>query len=180
MFYLAAFFYLLTNPFSRDFAVFFPNDFYLPFLKSRTIFSHLFFLSGVMAKACFIIAGIRAVDFIRLHGTKRDGQTQKLKKPENRISLKNRGRISRWIVWGFAFWTISMFSGEIWSYLGWGSPVVWDDAAILTAMGTWFYYACFLHLHLQNTWNYKRRAYAAVFGAVLTLIFNTNFKEITR
>ena len=150
-------------------AVFFPNDFYLPFLKSRTIFSHLFFLPGVMAKACFIIAGIHAVDHVRL---RRTGSDKQAGKPEAGAVLKNRSWTSQWIVWGFAFWSISMFSGEIWSYLGWGSPVIWDDAAILTAMATWFYYACFLHLHLQKTWDSKRRAYAAVFGAALTLVFN--------
>ena len=154
-------------------AVFSPNDFYLPFLESRTIFSHLFFLPGVVAKACFIIAGIHAIDHIRLRRTDSgNGQAQKVKKSDARVVPGNRNWTSRWIVWGFAFWTISMFSGEIWSYLGWGSPVVWDDAAILTAMATWFYYTCFLHLHLQKMWNSKRRAYAAVFGAVLTLIFN--------
>jgi len=147
-------------------AVFFPKDFYLPFLESRTIFSHLFFLSGVVGKACFIIAGIHAIDYICLCHADSGRQVQKLKNSEK------RNQASRWIIWGFAFWTISMFSGEIWSYLGWGSPVVWDDAAILTAMATWFYYACFLHLHLQKTWNFKKRSYAAILGAVLTLVFN--------
>jgi len=153
-------------------AAFFPKDFYLPFLESRTIFSHLFFLPGIVGMACFIIAGIHAIIHIRLYCAKSDGQAQELKKSENRVVSGNKSWVSRWIVWGFAFWTISMFSGEIWSYLGWGSPVVWDDAAILTAMGTWFYYACFLHLHLQKMWDSKRRAYAAVFGVVLTLVFN--------
>jgi len=50
--------------------------------------------------------------------------------------------------------------------------LVWDDAAVLTAMGVWFYYACFLHLHLHPNWNASRRAGAALFGALLTLIFN--------
>ena len=154
-------------------AVFFPNDFYLPFLESRTFFSHLFFLAGIVGQACFIIAGAHALVHIRLCRTNSgNGQAQKLEKSKNRVFPGNRIRTSRWVVWGFAFWTISMFSGEIWSYLGWGSPVVWDDAAILTAMATWFYYTCFLHLHLQKMWNSQRQAYAAVFGAVLTLIFN--------
>ena len=154
-------------------AVFFPKDFYLPFLESRTIFSHLFFVSGIVGKACFIIAGAHALVHIRLcSANSGSGQAQKLKNAKNHVFPGSRIYTSRWIVWGFAFWTISMFSGEIWSYLGWGSPVLWDDAAIFTAMATWFYYACFLHLHLQKMWNSKRRAYAAVFGAVLTVIFN--------
>ncbi|MGB9499711.1 MAG: cytochrome c biogenesis protein CcsA [Dissulfuribacterales bacterium] len=153
-------------------AAFFPKDFYLPFIESRTMFSHLFLLTGIIGMTCFIIAGINAIDHIRLRRTGSDRQAQNLKKSDARLVSGSRNWTSLWVVWGFAFWTISMFSGEIWSYLGWGSPVLWNDAAIFTAMATWFYYTCFLHLHLQKMWNSQRRAYAAVFGAVLTLIFN--------
>ncbi|MGB9497108.1 MAG: hypothetical protein C4B57_09095 [Deltaproteobacteria bacterium] len=142
-------------------AAFFPNDFYLPFLKSKTIFSHLFLLSGIIGKSCFLIAGIHALDHIRQKGRSR-----------KQAVLRNRSWAASWIVWGFGFWTFSMFSGEIWSYLSWGSPVVWDDAAITMTTATWFYYGCFLHLHLLKSWDVERRTYAAVFGAVLILTFN--------
>ncbi len=147
-------------------AAFFPNDFYLPFLKSRTIFAHLFFLTGLVARACFIMAGIRAVEYLRLVRSGRAGHLA------SAGTAKSIDPAFRWIVWGFAWMTISVFAGESWSYIGWGSPVVWDDAAVLTAMGTWFYYACLLHLHLHRDWNASRRAGAALFGALLTLFFN--------
>jgi ABC-type transport system involved in cytochrome c biogenesis permease subunit len=78
----------------------------------------------------------------------------------------------RWSVWGFAFWTLSMFSGELWSYLGWGTPVVWDDPAITTVMATWFYYAYLLHLHLTGSWDIRSRTIYAAVGAVVVLSLN--------
>jgi len=98
-------------------AAFFPNDFYLPFLKSRTIFAHIFFLTGVISMACFMIAGIRAVEYLR---SVRSGRTERFGSAGGHLADENTDSAFRWIVWGFAFGTISMFSGEIWSYLGWG------------------------------------------------------------
>ena len=142
-------------------AVFFPKDFYLPFIQSKTIFSHLFFLFGVMARACFFVASIQAFFYLL--------QNYPSKKKGPYIDGSS---ITRWIIWGFAFLTLSMFCGELWSYLGWGSPVVWEDATIITTMATWFYYGCFLHLHLLKTWNLERRSLFAAFGAPLVFILN--------
>ncbi len=187
-------------------AVFFPNDFYLPFLKSKTIFSHIFFLSGVMAKACFIIAGVYSIHnlpfykkelyfdrvtntlsmFVERHcnavqiclmavikkyrKSRKNSETREI--PVNK-SIDTNKKIMNWIITGFALWTISMFSGEIWSFLGWGNPVAWDDAAILTTMATWLYYVCFLHLHFVKAFkNYQIKTYAAAFGTILILILN--------
>ena len=44
--------------------VFFPNDFYLPILQSRTIFSHIFFLFTTIAHACFGAGAVLALLFI--------------------------------------------------------------------------------------------------------------------
>jgi hypothetical protein len=142
-------------------AVFFPKDFYLPFIQSKIVFSHLFFLLGVMARACFFVAFIQAFFFL----------------PQNYLLKKNGQNIegssvTKWIIWGFALLTLSMFSGELWSYLVWGSPVVWEDATIITTMATWFYYGCFLHLHLLKTWNLKKRSLFAAFGALMVFILN--------
>ncbi len=147
-------------------AVLFPNDFYLPFLKSRTIFSHIFFLSGVAAKACLLIAGVHS--FYDIFIIKRNYDIHTI---IHNIRI-NKTVVKNWITAGFSLWTISIFSGEIWSFLGWGSPVVWDDPAILTTMATWLYYVCYLHLHYLKTFNYKKRAYAAAAGTILMLILN--------
>ncbi len=134
-------------------ALFFPKDFYLPFWKSKTIFSHIFFLSGVMADACFIIAGLLALSYLQ---------------GKNIIN----STFNRWAVWGFALGTLSMFSGEIWSYLGWGSPVVWDDPLTVLSLSIWLYYSCYLHLNLLRGWDVRSRAQAALLGAGLVMLFH--------
>ncbi|MBN2751219.1 MAG: cytochrome c biogenesis protein CcsA, partial [Rhodospirillaceae bacterium] len=72
----------------------------------------------------------------------------------------------------FAFGTLSLFSGELWSYAGWGVPVVWEDASIITAMAVWFFYIGLIHLHLTKVWTVKSRAVMAVVGACLILVLN--------
>ena len=130
----------------------FPKDFYLPFFKTKTLFSHFFFFFGVLGKTCFITSSVWAAT----------GLIRSASAPANAVS-----RSFRWAVWGFGFWTLSMFSGEMWAYLGWGTPVVWDDPAVAAAMSVWFFYICLLHLHLTGTWSSKQRSLFAAFGAVV-------------
>ena len=67
------------------------------------------------------------------------------------------------LLWGFFFFTLSVFSGAVWSWLGWGSPLVWDDPVIAVSMATWLIYALVLHLHLTRFSGVKARAgFAAV------------------
>jgi hypothetical protein len=140
-------------------ALFFPKDYYYPFIKSYTIFSHLFFLFGVVGKAFFIMASVYALTFL----SDKENSTFDLVKSN--------------IIRGYTFWTMSLFSGEIWSYLGWGTPVVWDDASFTTVMAIWFYYAAFLHLHLLRFFNRKRRAIFALTGLPI-LIFIIFYTEM--
>lgn len=140
-------------------ALFFPNDHYLPFIQFRTIFSHLFFLFGVIARAFFILSGLQAYQCIR-------------KKEMNETALQQLREVRQSVIWGYLFWTISVFCGAIWSYLGWGSPVVWEDPAITTAMATWLYYSLYLHLHLISFVNAKNRPFFAVIGACWVIAFN--------
>ncbi|MBU1056031.1 MAG: cytochrome c biogenesis protein [Proteobacteria bacterium] len=162
-------------------AVFFPKDFYMPFIKSKTVLSHLFLLFGVTGKSCFLTGSAWAIaGFI--------GSKRKQGKNETRKSiigiltyriipvLQSRYFLQcsmRWIVWGFSLLTLSMFSGELWSYIGWGTPVVWDDAAITTTMAIWFFYICLLHLHHTGTWTPQARGCYAASGVFLILGLNS-------
>jgi ABC-type transport system involved in cytochrome c biogenesis permease subunit len=150
-------------------AVFFPNDFYLPFLKSKTSFSHLYLLFGVVGKACFLIAGIKAMVYLINYYSDKQSFDRKIQHP---FSLKEDDRTAGWIIMGFVFWTLSMFAGAIWSYLGWGCPVVWDDPSITATMATWFFYICFLHLHLTRFRSLPMLNWCALTGALLVLILN--------
>lgn len=139
----------------------FPKDFYLPFLKSCTPLAHLFFVFGVAGKGCFLVGAVWA-----MAGLHPNHRTLGI---ESQTALN---RSLRWTVWGFFFWTLSMFAGELWSYLGWGTPVVWDDPAITTAMATWFFYICLLHLHLTGSWSARGRGAYAAAGALVILGLN--------
>ena len=137
----------------------FPKDFYLPFVKSKTLFAHAFLVFGAIGKACFLISAGWAL--AALMQARRGHGTFHLHRAMHRCHF--------WTVWGFALWTVSMFSGGLWSYFGWGTPVVWEDAAILTTMSAWFFYACFLHLHLTRSWTLTGRAACAVIGGLVVL-----------
>lgn len=139
-------------------AVLFPKDYYLPFIKSKTISAHLFFFFGILGRGCFMVAAAWAVAGLSRHPEKQP--------------LHTGSRTTPWIVWGFSFFTLSMFAGELWSYLGWGTPVIWDDPAITTTMATWFFYICWLHLHLTGSWSRPSRAVYAAVGALVVFALN--------
>ncbi len=130
--------------------LFFPGGYYLPFLKTKSIFSHIYFYSLIIGNCLFITAGLSCIDqFIR----------------KNNFKKYNISYIS----WGVFFLSISMFSGEIWSYLQTGSPIVWEDPCIFGYMAIWFYYVGFLHLYLVRRIGGKIRAYLLLLG--LAMIF---------
>jgi hypothetical protein len=139
------------------FHVLFPKDFYLPFLKTATFFSQCHLLFIYLGKAALFLSGLHALDFLFSKRTGADA-------PPSRFFL--------WLALGFSFWTLCMFSGEVWSYLGWGLPVVWDDAVIVTFMATWFFYIALLHLHLAGNLPARSRAMFSAFGIVWLIVVN--------
>ncbi len=141
------------------FTAVFPKDYYLPFPRSNTIFSHLFLLLSASGKACLWVAGVEALRFA-------------LGLEEDRAAGGGRPLFGKLIVWGFVVYTLSLFTAETWSYLGWSAPVIWEDNNLAATMGTWFYYGCFLHLYLLRRWTIQRRAWFAVVGMVLLFYFN--------
>ncbi|SBV90583.1 Cytochrome c assembly protein [uncultured Alphaproteobacteria bacterium] len=130
-----------------------PKDFYLPIIKTTSPFAHLLLTFGMLGRASLFVAGCWGIAGLR--GA--EGAT---------------AAAFRWLVWGFGFWTLSLFAGEVWSYTGWGVPMVWEDASTVTAIATWFYYVGLVHLHLTGTWNPTRRLAAAALGIPLILVLN--------
>jgi hypothetical protein len=139
-------------------AALFPNDYYLPFPRSNTIVAHIFLPMSVVGKACFYAAGAAALMFLTQHN-------------ESLEQDRTRPLFGRFMVWGFVIFTLSLFLAEIWSYLGWASPVIWNNATMTSTMAIWFYYGCFLHLYLLRAWTARRRAWFALAGVPLLVLF---------
>jgi len=165
-------------------ALFFPNDYYLPVLQFKTPFAHAFVFFGVVGKAMFFMAGTWA--FLALIRSARQSrerswqtsetgdETESIVKSQLVASIstsENLKKMGNAVILGFFFWTLSIFSGAVWSYLGWGSPVVWDDPLMTTTMAVWLYFTLFLHLHLIPTL-YKPfpRAMFALVGSALVFV----------
>lgn len=142
--------------------IFFPKDFYLPFIRSLSPWAHLFLLLGILARALLLYGAIIPLMFLLTKGGNETSQGQHL------------ATSMRFITWGYGFLALSMFSGEVWSYLGWGTPVVWQDAAITTTIGLWLYWTCFLHLHYIRSWTLRRRIQFMFVGALLVVIFTSH------
>jgi hypothetical protein len=137
--------------------LFFPKDFYLPFLKTATFFSHMHLAFTILGKAAFFLSGLWAINYLA---------------NSNNDAKESASLFFLFLVLGFVFWTLSMFAGEVWSYRGWGLPVVWDDAVIVTYMATWFFYIGLLHLHLAGRFSVITRAVASAFGIMWLLVVN--------
>ncbi|MGD8561523.1 MAG: hypothetical protein PVG03_03270 [Desulfarculaceae bacterium] len=137
----------------------FPKDFYLPFPRSHTLCSHLFLFLSAAGRACLWAGGVEALLYLLGRG---DAQGRPGK----------RTIFGELIIWGFVVFTLSLFTAETWSYLGWAAPVVWEEYTVTSTMGTWFYYGCFLHLYLLRQWPLRRRAWFALAGPVLMFYFN--------
>ncbi len=114
-------------------AYLFPNDFYLPYLQFKTPFAHGLFIFAIIGKALFLLAGEAGLGVLVSPG--KSGAAR---------------QVASNLLWGFFFWTLSVFSGAVWSWLGWGSALVWDDPVIAVSMATWLLYALLLHLHLTR------------------------------
>ncbi len=143
-------------------SIVFPKNFYLPFLRSYAIWSHLFFLFGVVGRTLLLCGALLPLATIFRQAKDSHIRTDQLATPVN------------FIIWGYGFLALSMFSGEIWSYLGWGTPVVWEDPAIPTTIGLWFYWTCFLHLHYMKNWSVQRRTVFMAVGGLLVLVLSVH------
>jgi hypothetical protein len=149
---------LLLSFFLGLLSLFFPKDFYLPFLKTASPFSQLHLIFTILGKAALFNSGLKALMFLLYY--------------RKTNSFPNRKLFFNWLALGFTFWTLSMFCGEIWSYLCWGLPVVWDDAVIVNFMASWFFFITLLHLHLNGIFTINKRAALSTFGIIWLLTVN--------
>ncbi len=142
------------------YALLFPGDIYLSFVKTNSIFAHLFSVLSSLARAAYICSG--ALSLYVLIGGSFSG-----------VRIKNSGQvlIKNLIIVGFALHSVGMFFGGLWSYAGWGVPVQWESHLFLGIAGVWFFYSFYLHLHLAGRVKHKSLSLAASLGGILVFIF---------
>src|SRR3989304_815 len=75
---------------------------------------------------------------------------------------------NRSILWGFFFFSASMFAGGVWAYLAWGTYWLWEPKVIWSFI-VWFYYAGAMHAYYVKEWRGKGLAIATVIGFFVVL-----------
>ena len=75
---------------------------------------------------------------------------------------------ARSVMWGFFFFSASMFSGAVWGYLAWGTYWMWEPKIIWSFI-VWFYYAGAMHAYYVKEWKGRGLAVATVIGFFVVL-----------
>lgn len=109
------------------------------------------------AYALFTLAFSGAV-FYLLNSAR--GKERELKKFQD-IAAKS-------ILWGFFFFSASMFSGAVWGYLAWGAYWMWEPKIIWSFI-VWFYYAGAMHAYYVREWKGTGLSVATVIGFFVVL-----------
>lgn len=74
----------------------------------------------------------------------------------------------RSILWGFFFFSASMFAGAVWAYLAWGTYWLWEPK-VLWSFIVWFYYAGAMHAYFVKEWRGVGLSIATVIGFFVVL-----------
>ena len=72
------------------------------------------------------------------------------------------------VLWGFGFFSASMFTGAVWGYLAWGAYWMWEPKIIWSFI-VWFYYAGAMHAYYVRQWRGKGLAFATLLGFFVVL-----------
>ena len=75
---------------------------------------------------------------------------------------------SKSILWGFCFFSASMFAGAVWAYLAWGTYWLWEPKVIWSFI-VWFFYAGAMHAWYVREWRGTGLAVATVLGFIVVL-----------
>ncbi|MBI5969831.1 MAG: cytochrome c biogenesis protein CcsA [Deltaproteobacteria bacterium] len=75
----------------------------------------------------------------------------------------------RAVLWGFFFFSASMFAGAVWGYLAWGMYWMWEPKVIWSFI-VWFYYAGAMHAYYVKEWRGQGLC-GALAGGFFVVIF---------
>ncbi len=75
---------------------------------------------------------------------------------------------ARAVLWGFFFFSASMFAGAVWAYLAWGTYWLWEPKVIWSFI-VWFYYAGAMHAYFVKEWRGRGLSVATVIGFFVVL-----------
>ncbi|MBI5588661.1 MAG: cytochrome c biogenesis protein CcsA [Deltaproteobacteria bacterium] len=75
---------------------------------------------------------------------------------------------ARCVMWGFFFFSASMFAGAVWAYLAWGTYWLWEPKIIWSFI-VWFYYAGAMHAYFVKEWRGRGLTVATVIGFFVVL-----------
>jgi len=131
-------------------AAFAPKGIFPPSPRDQTVFATVFFLTEVLAHACFILGAWLGLRFL--------------------LAKSQPQYFHRFVIWGFVSYSAAQIVGAIWCYLGWSAPLNWSPRHLQSA-SLWCFYAAFLHLRFLPKWPVTRRAWFAVAGAMLVIVF---------
>ncbi len=74
----------------------------------------------------------------------------------------------RSVLWGFFFFSASMFAGAVWAYLAWGNYWMWEPKIIWSFI-VWFYFAGAMHAYYIKEWRGRGLSIATVIGFFIVL-----------
>lgn len=146
-------------------------------LKTRWFEAHV--ISSFAAYALFTLAFSAAVLYLlfdlRIMSFRTNGEailSTEVEKPlaitTAEIKKDLQDIAQRSILWGFFFFSASMFAGAIWAYLAWGAYWLWEPKVIWSFI-VWFYYAGAVHAYYVKEWRGKGLAIATVVGFFVVL-----------
>ncbi|MBI5599066.1 MAG: cytochrome c biogenesis protein CcsA [Deltaproteobacteria bacterium] len=123
----------------------------------RTYWFEVHVLTSFAAYSLFTLAFSGAVLYLIFAG----GMGGAVENPGDFQDIAGRG-----MLWGFLFFSASMFAGAVWAYLAWGMYWMWEPK-ILWSFIVWFWYAGAIHFFYVRQWKAKGLSAAAIIGFVI-------------
>lgn len=120
-------------------------------LRTRWFETHV--ISSFVAYAFFSLAFSGAVFYL----------VCSFRAPASDAVRKFQAIAGRSVLFGFFFFSVSMFSGAVWAYLAWGNYWMWEPKIIWSFI-VWFYYAGAMHAYYIKDWRGKALAVATIAG----------------